>query len=592
MSYPNEVDRSLNPIKCVPLILCCFCLILTPRAHGQEYALTIGSSGFDDGIAAATDKSGNAYFGGTFAGTVDLDPDSLVHNLTATSADIYVASYSAAGSLRFAFNIGNQFAVSEELGDMTVDDTGRILLTGRQPFGEIDFDPDSLSQALRTGILYVAAYDTSGHFIFASNAYAIDGGTGTGEAVASDSDGNVYIAGSFAGSVAFGTNPPDSLSSEGGTDVFVAGYDDSGNLLYAFALGGAGESSGLAVGVDSNNNVFVAGRFTDTMTFDPSDSNGDLDLESRTSSGGADMFLASYDPTGVFRFAHTFGAPGSSTDDTIFDLAVDESDNVFVTGQFNGTVDFDPSVGVVDQTATGNGSAFFASYSATGELNWVSVLAGGSSESLAIQVDPLGKLVVSGSYSGTIDLDPGIGVVSFESSGGTDPFMARYTTDGQYSLAFVLESSGLSRANGVALGLDGSIVVTGTFSGNLDVDPDPTVDNRTAVAQSDIFMAQYSSSRIVPIVPQPTPGPDALTVAQAYPNPFTASVTIPIHLPTPAVVSVELFDIVGRSVFKRAGKYLNAGENSVQIRPSIASGYYLAVVTSGSYTVAQVVVKY
>ncbi len=125
----------------------------------------------------------------------------------------------------------------------------------------------------------------SGDFGFALAA----GGQGAdrGAAVASDAAGNVCVTGSFSGTAAFGSGPAAfTLTSAGGTDVFVAKYTAAGALLWARDLGGSGDDAGAGVTVDGAGNVYTTGSFSGTADFDPGAAAVNL-----TSAGAEDVFV-------------------------------------------------------------------------------------------------------------------------------------------------------------------------------------------------------------------------------------------------------------------------------------------------------------
>jgi uncharacterized protein (AIM24 family) len=155
------------------------------------------------------------------------------------------------------------------------------------------------------------------------------GGTGqdeTVDGVAVDGSGNVVVTGRFQGSVNFGGA---GLTSAGGQDVFLAKYSSSGTHLWSKRFGGTLGDRGNSVAVDGNGNVVVTGTFSGSIDF----GGGAL-----TSSGTQDLFLAKFSGTGGHLWSKRFG--GSSSYDVGTGVAVDDSDNVLVTGCFMGTADF------------------------------------------------------------------------------------------------------------------------------------------------------------------------------------------------------------------------------------------------------------
>ena len=160
--------------------------------------------------------------------------------------------------------------------------------------------------------------------------------TEVGQGLAVDNAGDVYITGYFHGQLAFQRDDsrftlPNAV---GGSDTFVAKYNSQGQCQWASRLGGSGADQGVRVAVDAYGSLFVAGYFTDGVVV-PGATQFNLQ-----SAGGRDVFVARMRATsGSFVWA---GHMGGSADDEPFGLAVDRAGNVYTTGEFKTTADFDP----------------------------------------------------------------------------------------------------------------------------------------------------------------------------------------------------------------------------------------------------------
>ncbi len=581
-------------------MICCS-IVLASAASAQidsQYVITFGANSFEEGVAAGIDASGNGYYLGYFQSDVDFDPDTAsTHILTGSRADVYVASYTSTGGLRFAFDIGNRFATSEYAGDLAVRPNGTIAVTGAQPFGTIDYDPDTTATVELSGRVFVASYDSAGHFIFASAAAALDAAsTGRGESVAFDRRGNVYATGAFVGTLDFAGSTftgPGVLTSVDGSDIFVVSYTADGDFRFAFSIDGEGSDRGLGIAVDSTANIFLTGDFGDELHFDRDDTDLNGDTERRTSAGSSDLFLASYDSLAVFRFAF---ALGGEFDDVGEGVDVDEAGLVYITGKVAAEVDFDP--GPIERLRAGspNGSAFLASYLNTGVFRYAVVLEGGSSTGRDVSTTAEGKSIIVGSFGGEIDLDPGDDEALFTSVAGSDAFAARYSLYGNYILGYALQGAGSSDALGVDLNADEGHVITGAFTGSIDFDPTDGSDVRTGNGQTDGYIARYPATFIVsnesPVV---VSGPhDELTMSSPYPNPAYGPVYFTIDAAELPGLTLTIHDVTGRRVWvpqlrRRAGR----ASVEVQLDTSrLASGVYLIVARSGEKIGSHRVVVY
>lgn len=245
-----------------------------------------------------------------------------------------------------------------------------------------------------------------------------------GRSVAVDASGNAVVTGSFQGTVDFDPGAGmQSRTSAGVTDVFVARYAPNGTFVSVITFGGASNDVGYSVAVDASGNAVVTGYFQGTADFDPG-----AGVQNRSSAGDLDVFVARYTPNGTFVSVATFGSKGT---DLVQGVAVDASGKAVVIGSFEGTADFDPGAGVQNRTSAGVADLFVVRYAADG--TFVSVATFGSASDdrgNGVAVDASGNAVVVGTFSGTADFDPGVGVVSRTSAGGRDVFVARYAPTG------------------------------------------------------------------------------------------------------------------------------------------------------------------
>ncbi len=325
------------------------------------------------------------------------------------------------------------------------------------------------------------------------------GGSGAdvGQGIAVDGSGNVYVTGYFAGVAYFGSGTGrDSLESAGGnSDAFIAKYDAHGNYLWAISMGGSHNDEGYAVAVDDSGNVYVTGFFRETADFDPGTGTAWL-----TSMGNSDIFVAKYDSSGNYLWAIGMGAVQG---DIGYGLAVDGNGNVYVTGMFRRTVDFDPGSGIAMRSAAGGASnrfpdIFVAKYDPSGNYLWA-ISMGGREEDIGfgLAVDDSGNVYVTGSFmSGitqdSVDFDPGPGIAILTSVGSADVFVAKYDSSGDYLWAKSMGGSNGERGLGIALDASYNVYVRGVFTGSADFDPGAGIATLNSVGGSaDVFVAKY-----------------------------------------------------------------------------------------------------
>lgn len=333
----------------------------------------------------------------------------------------------------------------------------------------VDFDPGPGVANLTTasGATYLASYDSSGAYRFAIPLGSTSGSGPKERALAIDSTGNVFITGWFTGSADFDPGPGTATLTSSTGNLFLASYDNTGNFRFAFNLGGDDISRiemGTALAVDSADNVYITGTYPGEMDFDPDGGEALLEVE-----GITDIFLASYTNTGNYRFAISMGGTGGDQGNG---LALDNSGNIYVTGYFSGTADFDPSLSDALLISNGSNDIFLASYDSAGNYLFAeSFGSSGDDRGLAIASTDTGTTFITGFFSGVVDFDPGTDTQNLDALAGDDIMLASYDSNGQYQFAFSLGNG--SDASGRSLVLDsvGNVILTGDFSSTLDVDP-------------------------------------------------------------------------------------------------------------------------
>ncbi len=173
-------------------------------------------------------------------------------------------------------------------------------------------------------------------------------------------------------------------------------------------------------------------------------------------------------------WARQFGGENSAVG---FSVAVDASGNVYTTGAFRETVDFDPGPGVFDMTAIGFGSNIFVTkLDSAGKLVWARQFGGGGSGGgRSVAVDAAGNVYTTGIFGGTADFDPGAGFFNLTASGQTAPFVTKLDSAGRFVWAKTMGGGDPSWGASVAVDVSGNVYLTGFFRSNRDFDPGPEV---------------------------------------------------------------------------------------------------------------------
>jgi hypothetical protein len=363
------------------------------------WAKSAGGTNYDSASAIAVDNLGHVYVSGVFESTsATFGSQRLVGN---GKYQIFLAQYDEQGNCLWAQKAGGGGDLDQVSGVAT-DISGNVFIVGvfssDGKFGSITLTTNGYYNC------FLAKYDLTGNCIWATGK-----GSAVGSGVAADTTGNVYLVGSFSGTLAFSSQI---LSSTGNSDAFIARFDPNGNCLWARGDGGTGDAWASGVAADASGNVFITGGFFFGDAF-----TGTNRLENPY---GQSIFLARYDADGNCLWSRRAGGDDYSSSDYSTDVAIDAAGAVYLTGTFANVGTF----GSVTLTSSRLyvPDLFVAQYNRNGDCFWAQRAESDpyiSASNLA--VDRSGSLYLTGSFSGHAKF----GGRTLTSAGGYDVFLAK-----------------------------------------------------------------------------------------------------------------------------------------------------------------------
>ena len=535
--------------KLIPLILYFLSIgFITAQQLTFQWVKGMGGASADIPRASAIDASGNVYTIGNYNGVCDFDPGAGTSNLAPIgSFDVFISKLDASGNFVWAKSIGN---FSNDFGNaIFVDAAANVYVTGSFQ-GQVDFNPgvgiDALT-AYGSDDIFVLKLDALGNFVWVKQL----GGMASDNSwsVKVDASGNVYSAGSFQGSGDFdpgaGTT---NLTSAGSDDVFVSKLDALGNFVWAKNMGGTAFDGSKSMVVDATGNVYTTGSFQSTSDFDPNAGTFNL-----TSLAAEDIFISKLDASGNFVWAKSLG--GVSTDNG-YGIVLDASGNVYATGSFQGTVDFDPSAGIVNVTTLGVYDAFVLKLNAAGDFAWVKNIGGGSASAygFSITLDATNNIYFTGFFDFTVDFDPGVATVNLNCAGVKDGFISKLDTSGNFLWAINIGGIGDDAGRSISVDVSGNVYTSGFFQNTSDFYPSGGAP-LTSAGGYDCYVHKMSQSG-VGIAESNT-----LNVIRLYPNPSNGYFAIEFSTNAQVIISNTLGQVVLNENFDKILQYIDIQNN-------------------------------
>jgi hypothetical protein len=460
------------------------CLVLTrvcAQAPPFEWVRQAGGIQHDQAIVIAMDLSGNIFVSGYFSERASFG--AIPVGSVGGPPGIFVAKYNSSGVLVWVRGYSNgQTYLNAGIG---VDAGGNVYVAGsfygNQTFGSSTFinnDGGHDSVLLK--------FDAGGNLAWARQGNS-SGGTFP-NALTIDQNTNIHLAGTFYGSVSFGTQ---TLNDAGNGDAFLVSYDSLGNVVRVRKAGGLEYDSANGIATDASNSLFVTGQFNSQVA------NFSGALATNRLAGYPDIFLAKYDAAGNVLWVRSAGSAvgGGTLGESGNGVAVDSSGNAFVSGCFNGSASF----GTNTVTSAGGLDAFIVKYDPDGNAVWVRKAGGPSDDcSFSVAIDNGGNSYVTGEFRGTMSF----GSTNLGSVGGKDIFIAKYDPQGNLVWARRAGSAFDEASEGIAVDVFGNTILAGYFYDST------TFDNThiTGAGLNDIFVAKLPAATPVPptITSQPT----------------------------------------------------------------------------------------
>ncbi len=423
----------------------------------------LGTSGQNfDGVSMIIDSNKAVIIAGNFRGTADFDEGPGVFSMTSNGdQDIFITEYDSAGNFHWAKHIGG--LLGDQVKKMKFDNEGNIVILGMYQ-GTVDMDPGpgTVNVTSVGSDAFVIKLDNNGNYIWSKQwqVYSIN-------TMEIDVNNNILLGGDFGGPADFDPGPAIYTMTAGNiyNDFFIFKIDENGNFKWAKQMPNQNTASmqEFTMESDSKGAVYMGGNFTQSLDFDPGVGNYIL-----TSNGDNDGVVIKLDSNGIFSWAKQFGG---ITTDKVWGVEIDNADNVLLTGQYNGTVDFDPGPAVFNLSNATNRGCFIVKLNNSGNLIFAKTFTG-EAFGECITFDSGNNIYVSGGFYNTVDFDPGPAVHSLTEG---NIFITKLNEAGDYVWASQFQNAILGSYESIYVNIQvdvlKNIYYTGIFPFAVDFDP-------------------------------------------------------------------------------------------------------------------------
>ena len=460
------VNKRTN--KNILFLLILFSIILISKlsmAQSPEYVWAVdgSGSGFNGSTNLVVDNSGNTIITGYFDSTITFGSNILA---SAGSSDIFIVKYDPNGKVIWATRAGG--TDYDQAYSVALDNSGNIIITGLFSLS-ITFGSTTLRSSGANDI-FIAKYSSAGVPDWAVRA----GGKSYDVSydITTDNLDNIIITGTFQNAADFGSI---NIIGNSYSDFFIAKYDSRGIIQWVQAGGGLSTSfnyyQGNGLTSDADNNVFVTGTFSDTMSFVAGNFADDL-----ISNGSNDIFVAKYSSNGNFIWSRRAGGSAYDAGD---DIIINKDNIILVTGTFSGLSDF----GKINLQSYGYSDFFISAYDQLGNAIWVTH--GGNVDS----VD---------NYEGTkISLDSldDISMIARISTSQetSNLYLGRFDKEGNEIWNTIITGNIFTYDGGVANFTNNDIIFSGIFIGSIKLGQ----FGLAGVENPDIFLAKLEFPKLI-----------------------------------------------------------------------------------------------
>ncbi|HNW90424.1 MAG TPA: CARDB domain-containing protein [Bacteroidales bacterium] len=439
----------------------------TPTCNNSQsfyWAVQAESTGLsDEAVDLAMDAAGNLYMTGFIQGSVSFG-GGITLTTPSPAPDVFVSKHNSSGVIQWAVNFGD--TVQEKATAIATDNAGNVYVAGNSENYFAFTDPAFTINDTNEAIAFLIKLNSNG--VFQWEKKINPGYFGRVNDIFIDHNNSIFVTGSLK----------DPLGSNG-DGLFVVKYDVSGNKISSNTYGFGGYlKSAYGITVGDSGNIFVTGRYRQTMTIGTHTLNASASLD-------IDGFIAKIDSGGTIIWAKNLTSPGQGAD-VLMSVVVDNANNIYALG----SVDSTAMVGGTSIPLSDGNKAIIIKFDQNGNVVWAKA----AEKSSDVYAHGLLKgndnnIYFTAYYSDTLQID----TVLIAGTQTGNASLICIDTSGSVLWAKGYSGNIFESANGLAANTNDDLFIAGGFKDTI-VLGNTTL---TSMSNTDIYLAKYKQCDLV-----------------------------------------------------------------------------------------------
>jgi len=456
-------------------------LLSIPKSFAQSlnWVRPVGGLLTENTVSLTVDLSANLYDVTNFSGLITLTSG---QSFSSTGReDILLRKYSPSGLFTWAKKIGG--SQTDLAYSLTSDRDNNTYVGGTfQDTLRIESQAILLAENLGTHTGFILKFNRDGVLIWA-RAFNTTG-TVVPNSLSMNHLNNLVISGYFEGSADFDpSSNSNSLTSNGGSDMFISTFTPNGELIWVKRIGGSESEFIYEHSLNNVGEIYLTGQYQQVLDFDSG-----VGEHLAFPNGGTDIFILKLSLNGDFIWVKSIGGVGF---DAGLGIDIGPDQNLVCVGRFTNQVDFNPALlASFNLTSAGSWDGFAVKLDPNGDFIWATKIGDTQNDQFStVHINPQNIIYIGGVFRGTVDFNLSSPVGGFSTSfGGADIFNLMLNEDGTYNNHTTIGGLGNEQINKILAANQNFILSVGSFSGTVDFDPSPQINNSVSAGNTDGFV--------------------------------------------------------------------------------------------------------